>query len=452
MFWVLRSAAARGAIVERRMKRGWRRCRSLALTHSRPAGSGIVVPDQLPGKLRELIGIGKEKRVGTHVVEGDGKVDLVVPRPKLDGSEPGGTNQKNTLVSWIDGHLEIGGERVALTYVPGRTLQRPSRSPAPMSKAPAHKWRRYACRKRMRIRRGAGRVSAFSASPSLGVVPGAVAPGPLHRGGVGSAAPPEGWPPPHQRRLHPRSRLPARRVGPLLDPQARAASRAGETRAPDLQPRHRSLPSIVIAEADGDLFGRARASLAAVVVPGKGAASPIEDGETLVRGMAARCRSVQCERRRCFVSGWPRSVVVRAPFGTQGAAPCGSRAWEMPPVGLVAGALAACLVLGCIGEIDGAGRGLSATGGAPGNPSGGDGRAGEWRARRNTAAGRSQGRAVHPPRPSTNPIGRVTIRRLNRAEYNNTVRDLRPQELRPADPFEAVPSASASTTTATSRR
>ena len=33
----------------------------------------------------------------------------------------------------------------------------------------------------------------------------------------------------------------------------------------------------------------------------------------------------------------------------------------------------------------------------------------------------------------------MTIRRLNRAEYNNTVRDLLATELRPADPFEADP-------------
>ena len=78
---------------------------------------------------------------------------------------------------------------------------------------------------------------------------------------------------------------------------------------------------------------------------------------------------------------------------------------DAAPVGLVAGAFAACLVLGCIGEIDGARRGLSATGGAPGNPSGGD---------RPPAGGGvpvgtpppvdPRGAPSTPPRPSTNPI------------------------------------------------
>lgn len=40
-------------------------------------------------------------------------------------------------------------------------------------------------------------------------------------------------------------------------------------------------------------------------------------------------------------------------------------------------------------------------------------------------------------RPTTNTLGRVTARRLNRAEYNNTVRDLFGIDLRPADDFPA---------------
>jgi hypothetical protein len=48
--------------------------------------------------------------------------------------------------------------------------------------------------------------------------------------------------------------------------------------------------------------------------------------------------------------------------------------------------------------------------------------------------------AVAPPAPEA-PIdpGRVTLRRLNRAEYNNTVRDLLGTQLRPADGFASDP-------------
>jgi hypothetical protein len=44
--------------------------------------------------------------------------------------------------------------------------------------------------------------------------------------------------------------------------------------------------------------------------------------------------------------------------------------------------------------------------------------------------------AVAPPAPGTDP-GRVTVRRLNRVEYNNTVRDLLGTTARPADAFPA---------------
>ena len=52
-----------------------------------------------------------------------------------------------------------------------------------------------------------------------------------------------------------------------------------------------------------------------------------------------------------------------------------------------------------------------------------------------------------PPDP-----GRVTARRLNRTEYNNTVRDLLGVDLRPADDFPRTTPATASTTSATCSR
>ena len=47
-------------------------------------------------------------------------------------------------------------------------------------------------------------------------------------------------------------------------------------------------------------------------------------------------------------------------------------------------------------------------------------------------------RSVRPVRPPPSPIaGRVTIRRLNRTEYNNTIRDLVGVDFKPADDFPA---------------
>ncbi len=45
--------------------------------------------------------------------------------------------------------------------------------------------------------------------------------------------------------------------------------------------------------------------------------------------------------------------------------------------------------------------------------------------------------AEDPGEPNRKQIGRVTVRRLNRAEYNRTMRDLLGVDLRPADAFPA---------------
>jgi hypothetical protein len=87
----------------------------------------------------------------------------------------------------------------------------------------------------------------------------------------------------------------------------------------------------------------------------------------------------------------------------------------------VAWIVSACLVLGCVGEI----------GGASGRPD---------RGASNEAAngGRSGGQGGSPGSPSD--PGRITVRRLNRTEYNNTVRDLLGTSQRPADLFPDDPS------------
>jgi hypothetical protein len=84
----------------------------------------------------------------------------------------------------------------------------------------------------------------------------------------------------------------------------------------------------------------------------------------------------------------------------------------------ITGVLCACLPLACVGEIGG--QGASSGGGGP--TRGPDGTP----ISPGTAAG-----ALDP--------GRVTMRRLNRTEYNNTVRDLLGTALHPADVFEADP-------------
>src|SRR5688572_988423 len=88
-------------------------------------------------------------------------------------------------------------------------------------------------------------------------------------------------------------------------------------------------------------------------------------------------------------------------------------------------ALASCLVLACTGQIEGSGSRSSKrapSGGGAGDPAGG--RSGELPPEIGPG---------EPIPPGELDPGRVTIRRLNRAEYNNTVRDLLATDLRPAD-------------------
>src|SRR3954467_14894154 len=81
-------------------------------------------------------------------------------------------------------------------------------------------------------------------------------------------------------------------------------------------------------------------------------------------------------------------------------------------IGVLSASLAAC-----VGEIDGG--------------------AGARRADSNgSATGPSD---VQPPAPGVLDPGRVTMRRLNRTEYDNTLRDLLGTELHPARSFETDP-------------
>ncbi|HVR64352.1 MAG TPA: DUF1592 domain-containing protein [Polyangia bacterium] len=84
-----------------------------------------------------------------------------------------------------------------------------------------------------------------------------------------------------------------------------------------------------------------------------------------------------------------------------------------PRATFAASALAALLLAGCAGAIGDAGQGAPGAGNGDGIGNGGGGDA-----------------------PTTDP-GRVTMHRLNRAEYNNTVRDLFGSALHPADDFTA---------------
>jgi hypothetical protein len=86
-----------------------------------------------------------------------------------------------------------------------------------------------------------------------------------------------------------------------------------------------------------------------------------------------------------------------------------------------------CLPLACVGDI-------GATAGAPGEGASGSGRSG--------AGGRGSppgGSEAEPGREGALDPGRVTLRRLNRTEYNNTLRDLLGTSLRPADAFQPDP-------------
>src|SRR5688500_8254264 len=83
--------------------------------------------------------------------------------------------------------------------------------------------------------------------------------------------------------------------------------------------------------------------------------------------------------------------------------------------------LLALLPLACVGEIGGG----AATTGRPGTGSTG-GAAGSGEPRAGGADG-----ALDP--------GRITLRRLNRTEYDNTVRDLLGTTLRPASAFQPDP-------------
>ena len=88
----------------------------------------------------------------------------------------------------------------------------------------------------------------------------------------------------------------------------------------------------------------------------------------------------------------------------------------MRPLGLLP---ALALVLGCTGQITGAGPGGDGSGAAPGTGPGGGG---------------TGGTTATTGAPATDP-GRVTLHRLNRAVYDNSVRDLLNTSLRPAAEF-----------------
>jgi hypothetical protein len=86
------------------------------------------------------------------------------------------------------------------------------------------------------------------------------------------------------------------------------------------------------------------------------------------------------------------------------------------------------LALACVGNIGGAGGSPSGAS-APIPPADG------------TSPGGSKPPSSSPGAPSAADPGRIAIRRLNRTEYNNTVRDLLGTSLRPADDFGGDPSA-----------
>jgi hypothetical protein len=106
--------------------------------------------------------------------------------------------------------------------------------------------------------------------------------------------------------------------------------------------------------------------------------------------------------------------------------------------------LAGCLVLpaaACTGQLSQRGGGAPASNGGAGDLGGpssgvaGGGVTAPGAAGATGAAGLSGGAAgVAPPAPGTDP-GRVTMHRLNRVEYDNTVRDLLGATTRPADAF-----------------
>src|SRR5450432_2089345 len=99
---------------------------------------------------------------------------------------------------------------------------------------------------------------------------------------------------------------------------------------------------------------------------------------------------------------------------------------------LVVGCFVGCFVgsfVGCTGKISGVGAGASAAGGPGATPSGGGG------------AGGTQAPVPVPPaqlpQGMTGPInpGRVTAHRLNKIEYDNTIRDLIGLDLKPSATF-----------------
>jgi len=84
----------------------------------------------------------------------------------------------------------------------------------------------------------------------------------------------------------------------------------------------------------------------------------------------------------------------------------------------ITGVLLSCLCLACVGEIGGRGPGPGAGPGQGSPPRGSDGA---------------------PAAPGALDPGRVTLRRLNRTEYNSTARDLLGTSLVPADAFQTDP-------------
>jgi len=111
--------------------------------------------------------------------------------------------------------------------------------------------------------------------------------------------------------------------------------------------------------------------------------------------------------------------------------------------------VAALAFFGCVGTVSGpkAGQGSGAGGSAPPAPGSVSGGAGTSVSVGSTGSGGATlsgsglvgavgGTSVTQGPPATDP-GRVTLHRLNRAEYNNTVADLLGTTLRPADAFPA---------------
>jgi len=103
-----------------------------------------------------------------------------------------------------------------------------------------------------------------------------------------------------------------------------------------------------------------------------------------------------------------------------------NRLW-MPTLLMVLGA--------CSGKIGAVASGSGSGGASGSSPTGGTG-SGTGGASGSSSTGGTGGGLDEPPKKGNDP-GRVTLHRLNRVEYNNTVKDLLGTSLRPADNFPA---------------